>query len=84
MVPNLIRAPDFWSPRNMGPKKFGPHMKTSWGPNEIGDYFSYSLQNKIQYLQILKTSSAHMKKFVKLQQAISLNVKKQLISDDLG
>ena len=36
------------------------------------------------FITILKTSSAHMKKFVKLQQAISLNVKKQLISDDFG
>ena len=39
----------FWSPRNMGPKKVGPRMKTitlhgaqiSQGPNEIGDHFSY-------------------------------------------
>ena len=36
MVPNLIRAPDFWSPRNMGPKKFGPHMKIITWPKLLG------------------------------------------------
>ena len=77
---------EFHSQISQGPNFLG--TKAVRGPNEIGDYSVTA--SKIRYntfdflITILKTLSAHSKKIVKLQQSISLNVNKHLISDDYG